>query len=495
MKKRRIIDLTEDDDLSGPLEESGSEQALFIQSKISAPIRERLKAHVDRIRKEVEKRYANETHRAWCMGEKVTPPPFVKWNAVVQIPYAHPLTWVQDYDNNDKAMAEKMRDLLTPPEWVFDKYSLKLELNGSSLQPWAKQLPDYISQDPDSVIDWKWLNECNLYLSKLHWEDLHMLLSYTWLGDTFANAVGATPEQVKDTIEDLHYRYYRNRGIKEPGYFHHVMWVQFAREFREHGVLKLAKKIYCPYPSEEFLNHVTRYLKFRSPPLPADLDLSSCHKIDVCIDLLDNYKKLPADIEFLLVNYLAGFLLDDYVSKVIQPRYKKELTALVMNAPRTTKQMTTYRGTKTEYFLTQPIRRYYRNPVFISSSLRPRHAAGFMEEKIPGTKKPRCCALVIHITPGSRCLPLFSFSNVKNNEAEIILPPGTFFYHDSIQIKQLARNNRLQAGLHEFGREIDCAGPSLEAKDKAKIAIVYAMTPPKRGLVRAHDPHHKYDED
>eukprot|EP00899_Mesostigma_viride_P010632 jgi/Mesvir1/19570/Mv08666-RA.1 len=467
------------------------EEARFIQERVSAPIRERLKARVERVRKELRERYANEDHRAWCRNENVNPPPFVKFNSVLHIPYAR-INW-RGHDTS----VEKLKALVRPPGWLFGVHHLRLDFHGSSLLTWEKGLPGYISRDAEKMIDWKWLRECNLYLSKLPMEDLHMLMSYTYEGDKYSNAIPP-----RETVIAYNRQLFKSNRLLDPANRHHPLWVQFAREFRERGLRRLDREglINRRGAHKVFSDNVKYYLRHRRmstriPPLPADLDLSSCHDVDVCIDLLENYKNLPADIEFLLVNYIAGLLADEYVADVIQPRYVKELKALIMNSPRTTKPMTTYRGTKTEYFLTQPVRRYYRNPVFISSSFDPKHATRFMQPAQERTA--RCCAIVLHIAPGSRCLPLFAFSGQEDNEFEVLLPPGTFFYHDSIQVKQFLDNSghiaaeenedededeALYSGLHKFDRNTDCAVPHRKVGKRSKVAIVYAITPPSAGL-------------
>eukprot|EP00899_Mesostigma_viride_P005167 jgi/Mesvir1/14651/Mv05321-RA.1 len=446
--------------------------------EVPESVKQRLKARAERIRAEIKDRYAGEHHRAWCDGKNVSPPPFVTYDATVHIPYAVP-----DWGSGEGV--DRMKSLVKPPGWVFDKHVAQILTHGNSLLAWQKRLPGFVPPDPDRVVDGAWLRRCYEYLSRLPVEDLYVLRSYTHQGDNFSNAVeDERGQSARKKIVSYNFKF---RDLDDPLNHYHPLWVQFAREFRERGVprnhVKMDKR------SKRFASNADEYVRTKRPglglpPLPRDLDLGKCDEVGACVDVLEKHRgKLPADIEYALVNTIAGAMSGEYVADVIQPRYVKDLRNIILSSPATTRAMTVYRGSSSEYYLRNPHRQYYRSPTFVSTGIKPTTAYGFMNANSYGAGA-KCCAMVLHVVPGSRCVPLFPGLSGSTTEFEILLPSGTVFYHESVQVKQYAVTSGPNPD-HKYGRDDDCP-PKGDAGKRYKVSVVYALTPPKRGVVNPH---------
>lgn len=251
---------------------------------------------------------------------------------------------------------------------------------------------DRINSVEDLFVDEKWFSLQNDYISGLSKENLFDIFGYTYKGDVFVNNF------IRGTLD--HDKFYEDIASfkNSPNAFYFPLF----------------------FPTLHVLKHI--------PPkdLASILKGKGKNKKDGPSSVL---KSLQSGGPSLLDAYEKVINIAEHLNMIfwhdVIREYVRRLQDIIGNAPKTTKKMVLYRGSKTRYYMphgSQPSDRGYEHvsASFLSTTSSVAVARNFYDADA------QCCLMRFVVHPGASLL-LMMGTTEYTEEREFLLPPGSRF--------------------------------------------------------------------
>lgn len=233
-------------------------------------------------------------------------------------------------------------------------------------------------------IDMDWFNKSNQYIKGLSIEDFYSIKQYTGVGDKVINGI--------------------LRGKSKPSAACFPVTLFSAKDF-------IASAGFTP----------SKYIRKEMTVLHSvpDLLVKGMYKIVDIMVFLKNHHAILTHRDFYQTMLLIFNNLNVKFWTECVKLYVERVNRIIRNSPPITKKMTVWRGVKDDYFLKGSKKGMYTNQGFISTSLNPNTAKGFVSNK--------CCLTKITLLPGSRAMFIGGISSYPQ-EFEVLLPQDSVYY-------------------------------------------------------------------
>ena len=226
------------------------------------------------------------------------------------------------------------------------------------------RLPTNSSMMNKELLDYEWLNKCNLYIKKLSIIDKFALYGYSIHGDRYVN------NYLRGTLNLLQLRQSIGLYGEPDSHFNPLFF--------------------------EYIWSKGDYQKFIKAPFSEQKQL---------------YKEYCKQMVGLPLNELKNIVIN----------YKNRLSRILSSSPPLKYPMVFFRGTKGSYFNNKAVNKPFVHNGFMSVSLDYRVA--LQPYFISSSSEKICCLMVVYALPGTRLLPITGLSQI-NSEKEFLFDTG-----------------------------------------------------------------------
>lgn len=393
-----IIDLT-----SSASSASSASSPKSSYSNISNLVKSKLSQKAEKIR--LENYYINDEHKAYCKNTKrdtlLTTP-------IVNKFVFYRLSFIQS------PLYEKFSPSIFEDFFKKDAFKIHELTDDHTVTLYSNNYDRLVNEKHENdILDIEWFNELNVYMSKLHYEDIFSILAYTFNGDTLINN---------------HYR--NNLDIS-----------MIRRKFKK-NVKVYKSTIYLPlfFPLlnilKENMDHLENIIDTTLPIKKQETCKINILKMKVSImtDFQSNKKK--HELYVFIVDIVSSISEETIIKCIV--RLADSLQKSIDGAPPLKKKMVVYRGSQDDYYFNKNIpNTYFRNKGFVSTSINKKAANQFVNKTATPNSSSKCCLSYITLLPGTKTLWLEGSSQVKK-EYEFLLGMNTTY---------LIRNHKVETKI------------------------------------------------
>jgi hypothetical protein len=297
----------------------------------------------------------------------------------------------------------------------------------------------------NNIIDVKWVNEMNDYISNLSKHDIFTVFAYTYKGDVIANAYLRNNKIIDDDLSEQIKFLTTSEMAWSDAYFPYFFQMLNIIKTKDFDLLKqnLNEK-------QTFRNIIDIFQRFsnksniKSNPDCIEAIIIADEILNKNKNDLLNIIKYIKQNNITSVNYLLLFALSFYECfnksfwKLVIDEFATDLDRIIHKSPPLNNYLITYRGSSRNYIKNSKdkykIKRQFLDKNYTKEGYL-FNDVGFISTTIDIQKTlqfthgiDKCCLQRIILVPGTKCLPIYGISYFGIDEKEILLPSSSIFF-------------------------------------------------------------------